>query len=80
VLVTKPPDLTLISQRRAGAFPIDALAKLIDGRELPKAHGTREMPIWGKQLTEAASDDAMAEQVVRGEVMMILVYLQSIQR
>ncbi len=79
-LVTKPPDLTLISQRRGGTFPLEDLAKLIDGRELPKAHGTREMPIWGKQFTEAASDDAMAEQIARGEVLMILVYLRSIQR
>ena len=28
-------------------FPFDRVYQIIDGRQEVKAHGTREMPIWG---------------------------------
>jgi hypothetical protein len=41
------PNLRTLSQRNHGEFPTDAVASYIDGRNLPTAHGTRNMPVWG---------------------------------
>lgn len=41
------PNLRLLDARYGGAFPEDAVAGLIDGRNLPDAHGARQMPVWG---------------------------------
>lgn len=79
-LTTPPPDLTTIAQRHDGEFPMPELARTIDGRDLPESHGTREMPAWGQQLSGGIKDKEMAERIVRGQVLEILVYLESIQR
>jgi mono/diheme cytochrome c family protein len=49
-LLTKPTDLTTLSKRNAGVFPAQRVYEIIDGRELVKAHGSREMPVWGKRF------------------------------
>jgi mono/diheme cytochrome c family protein len=41
------PNLRTLAMRNGGAFPADAVAAYIDGRELTAAHGDRQMPIWG---------------------------------
>ena len=79
-LVKPPPDLTRISARRAGAFPMRELAELIDGRASPSAHGSREMPVWGQRFADEVLDDPQQAEIVRGKVLMLLVYLQSIQQ
>jgi mono/diheme cytochrome c family protein len=46
-LKTQPADLTTISRRNGGIFPVDRVSKIIAGDELVTAHGSREMPVWG---------------------------------
>ena len=41
------PSLRTLEQRNGGEFPVEAVAGYIDGRNLPAAHGTRLMPVWG---------------------------------
>jgi mono/diheme cytochrome c family protein len=79
-LRTAPTDLTRIAERHKGEFPMDEIAKLIDGRDLPAAHGSREMPVWGERLGRDFEGDPAREQVIRGQLLMLLVYLQSIQK
>jgi mono/diheme cytochrome c family protein len=75
-----PPDLTRISQRRGGAFPIGEIALFIDGRfDLP-SHGSRDMPIWGARLGETIPESNLAEEIVRGKIATLIEYLKSIQR
>ena len=50
-LKTHPSDLTMLAKNNKGVFPYKAITEIIDGRKAFKAHGTREMPIWGYQLT-----------------------------
>jgi mono/diheme cytochrome c family protein len=50
-LKTHPSDLTVLTRKNNGVFPYKAITEVIDGRKAFKAHGTREMPIWGYQLT-----------------------------
>jgi hypothetical protein len=42
-----PPDLTQLAKKNGGVFPLNAIYETIDGRQELKAHGSREMPIWG---------------------------------
>lgn len=75
-----PADLTRISARRGGAFPEGELARFIDGRFAVQAHGTREMPIWGQRLGERIPEAGVSEEVVRGQISVLVEYLRSIQR
>lgn len=79
VLRETPKDLTRIAQRRRGAFPKAELVRKIDGRDVAIAHGTREMPVWGKDFGEAVTPGTAAETVRRGTAQLIVDYLATIQ-
>lgn len=51
LLKTAPPDLTMLSKKNGGKFPADRVAAMIDGRELVKGHGDRDMPAWGNRYS-----------------------------
>jgi len=70
-----PADLTQISQRNGGAFPVDRMHQIIDGRADVLAHGDREMPVWGQAFLERTDNEAE----VRTKVHQLTVYLESIQ-
>jgi len=75
-----PADLTRIATRRGGSFPEGEIARFIDGRFTVVAHGTREMPIWGQRLGEQIPEAGVSEEVVRGQISVVVEYLKSIQR
>ena len=75
-----PADLTRIATRRGGSFPEGEIARFVDGRFTVVAHGTREMPIWGQRLGEQIPDAGVSEEVVRGQISVVVEYLKSIQR
>jgi mono/diheme cytochrome c family protein len=52
-LVSQPSDLTTLAKRNGGVFPAQRVHKIIDGREDVEAHGTREMPVWGREYQSA---------------------------
>lgn len=75
-LETIPPDLTKINYRRgAMEFPVAEIARIIDGRLLSKAHGPREMPVWGQVYEEGG----MEEGEIKGKKGELVAYLMSIQ-
>jgi mono/diheme cytochrome c family protein len=43
-----PPDLTVLAKNNGGVFPFSNVYEVIDGRKAVAAHGTREMPAWGR--------------------------------
>ena len=56
-LKSKTPDLTAISKRNGGKFPLAKVEKIISGEEqLPGGHGVREMPLWGPVFSQIAWD------------------------
>ena len=78
LLKVRPPDLTLIAQRRGGTFPDDEIYKIIDGQEaLEAGHGNREMPIWGETFANAENVD---EVMVPKKIYQLIAYLKTIQR
>jgi hypothetical protein len=78
-----PPDLSMISKRNNGQFPVSRMYAIIDGREVVKDHGTRAMPTWGSLfLTDTIWEGCsqVDEQIVRGRILELILYLDSIQK
>ena len=56
-LKVPPADLTRISARNAGKFPLMRIDRIISGEEQTgSGHGTREMPVWGTIFSQVARD------------------------
>ena len=76
-LSTPPTNLRLLSERYGNPLPEDQIARFIDGRADVKAHGPRDMPVWGEEAwkydgkgNKGRTSDWVAE---------LITYLQSIQ-
>lgn len=79
LLKVKPADLTQLSKKYNGSFPFWRVYKVIDGRQVVRGHGTSEMPIWGAQF-QMGTAGAGAEAFVRGRILQLVYYLQSLQQ
>jgi len=84
-LATKPANLTLI-EKRHGKFDRKWLKAYIDGRSMPRAHGTSQMPVWGRWFALQATaggllqeDRITIEKQVNQRIDHLLGYLKSIQ-
>ncbi len=75
-LKTPPADLTNIAQKYNG-FPSEKIGTWIDGVKATTAHGSREMPVWGKRFSDERRG---GEAVALGEVYALSKYLESIQK
>src|SRR5262245_4325638 len=85
-LRTTPPSLRKLAARRNGVFDVNEIVKIIDGRDMPRAHGTPEMPIWGSLFRFVAelsgilqSDIEDSEKDAQDHVQDIAKYLETIQ-
>jgi mono/diheme cytochrome c family protein len=74
-LTTPPANLRLLSDRFGNPLPEDQVARFIDGRAEVKAHGPRDMPVWGKRFYSQTHDEAAVRAMIRD----LVAYLQSIQ-
>jgi mono/diheme cytochrome c family protein len=82
-LRTPPADLTRLSEKYGTPLSREPLAAFIDGREDVIAHGPREMPVWGRRFLEEgdpASPQLHAEAAVHRTILVLIDYLESIQR
>ncbi|MBI3756798.1 MAG: c-type cytochrome [Deltaproteobacteria bacterium] len=79
MFTVKPADLTQISKKNNGEYPFWKVYRTIDGREDIKSHGTRDMPIWGSDFRYEVGTNVLAESQVRGRILELVYYLQSIQ-
>jgi len=74
------PDLTRIAARDGGDFPMEDVRRAIDGRWDRRAHGARDMPVWGWQLYDISStNDAEERAIVDSMIDRLIGYLRSIQ-
>ncbi|HZY60454.1 MAG TPA: hypothetical protein VFE56_11860, partial [Candidatus Binataceae bacterium] len=74
---TPPANLRLLSERYGNPLPVDQIARFIDGRADIKAHGPRDMPVWGE---EARKNPDGSTRKLRDWVADVVAYLQSIQK
>lgn len=88
LLKKAPPDLTLLSKKSGGKFPDERVAAMIDGREMVKGHGDRDMPAWGDRYSKDGVKAAAyyadmpykdTEMFVKNRIGALMDYLKSIQ-
>ncbi len=76
MMTSKPANLTLLAKNNKGEFPFGHAYDTVDGRNILLAHGTRDMPIWGKELKRAGLG---GETDLRGQLVETLIFLRTIQ-
>ncbi|HKN01373.1 MAG TPA: cytochrome c [Candidatus Binataceae bacterium] len=75
-LTTPPANLRLLSERYGNPLPASQIARFIDGRSDVKAHGTRDMPVWGQRFYVEGSAN---EADIKARIAKLVAYLQTIQ-
>lgn len=83
-LKVTPPDLTLLSKKNGGTFPLERVYGVIDGRQEVKGHGPRDMPIWGRDYQIKAGEFYAdnyydPEAFIRGRILALIDYLNRMQ-
>ncbi len=83
LLKRSPPDLTQLSRKNGGVFPIDRVYQTIEGGTVA-AHGSREMPIWGRDYRIQGAEYFMdvpydPEVYVRTRLLWLVEYLSRLQ-
>lgn len=74
------PSLTKLSANNDGKFPMLDVIQAIDGRQGTRGHGY-PMPVWGDRFTAHTSGTGPygSEAIVRGRILSIAYFLESIQ-
>jgi len=85
--LTKPVlDLTVLAKNNKGVFPFDRVYQIIDGRQEVKAHGPREMPVWGRAFNTETSiyfdnyPPQDSESAVRSRILALTEYVYRLQK
>jgi mono/diheme cytochrome c family protein len=78
-LKVEVPDLTRFAQRRGNYFDRDLVERVIDGRHVIGAHGTRTMPVWGEVLAQPQLGNPDAERATRVVIARLADYLWQLQ-
>ena len=76
------PDLTTLASANEGNFPFLKVFMTVDGRTQLEGHGA-PMPVWGERFATSSETDLGAygtELMVRGRILSLVNYLESIQQ
>ena len=82
IISIEMPDLTILSRRYGGSFPLVDVVRQIDGRVEMRGHGG-PMPVFGALLTgpSAVVDTAAGDPIVtKAAVLAVADYLEGLQR
>jgi len=83
VLVLQPPDLTQLTTRNEGVFPVTRVVMRIDGRDPLVSHGS-PMPVYGPFFESDLALPLKAETgqpiLTSPEIIQLIAFLQSIQQ
>lgn len=79
-LAVEVPDLTRFSRRHGEYFDRALVERIIDGRHVIAAHGTRTMPVWGEDLSRAYLGDSNAERAARLVIVRLADYVWQLQK
>ncbi len=81
-LKTDAPDLTTLAKRNGGVFPVAQTFDTIEGAG--KGHGTRDMPIWGREYKVRAGEYYVdvpynPDAFVSGRILALIEHLNKLQ-
>lgn len=74
------PDLTQTAGRLQGTEGRERLIRIIDGRYIIGAHGTRVMPVWGEDLSRLEIGNPEAERSSQVIIARLADYVTGLQR
>ena len=75
-LKVPPPDLTQLAKKHGGKFNAADVEQTITGAgQMPAAHGSRDMPLWGPVFRSLAADTNVTALRVKN----LVKYIESIQ-
>jgi mono/diheme cytochrome c family protein len=77
-LSRQPANLRKLGDKYGMPLPAHRIAELIDGRDTIRAHGTRDMPVWGERLYEVGQGEK-GETGIGDVIAKIIAYLGTIQ-
>lgn len=75
-LKVPPTDLTTLAKQNQGKFPEDRVAAVLSGKAMVPAHGSSDMPVWGKVFW-SLSEGHKGE--VQTRIANLTKYLESVQ-
>jgi len=83
-LTKSATDLTVLARQNGGVFPMNRVYEVIDGRTDVKAHGGRDMPVWGRDYNLKAAEYYMdvpydPDAYVRGKILSLIDYIYRMQ-
>jgi mono/diheme cytochrome c family protein len=70
----RPADLTQLTRKNNGKFPVYRVANVIQGVDISAAHGSRDMPVWGTVFRSLRPD------TVKLRIDNLTNYVESLQR
>jgi mono/diheme cytochrome c family protein len=78
-LKVPPDDLTTLAQRHGGKFPADYVATVLrSGVQEAKAHGSKDMPIWGPLFASLGNGSTASPEVAQ-RIHNLSQYIESLQ-
>lgn len=79
-LKIKVPDLTVLKKNNKGIYPLDSVMSTIDGRRAVRAHGDRQMPVWGEVFHKELEKEKYKELTTLLKAKVIAEYIGTLQR
>lgn len=79
-LKIKVPDLTVLKKNNKGIYPLDSVMSTIDGRRVVRAHGDRQMPVWGEVFSQELEKEKYTELTTLLKAKVIAEYIGTLQR
>ena len=85
---TMPANLTVLSKNNGGVYPFSKVYEAIDGRRKIAAHGTSQMPLWGRYFMDTTRREGMQDptpleeqesKIVQGRILSLVYYLYTLQ-
>ena len=78
-----PTDLTTLTKRNGGVFPVSRMYEMIEGGNGP-SHGARDMPVWGQDYRIRAGEYYVdmpydPEAFVRSRILALIEYINRLQ-
>ncbi len=79
-LKIKVPDLTILAKQHRGVYRLDDVIATIDGRRSVRAHGERDMPVWGDKFYSEAEGKKYPELSTLLKAKIIAEYVGTLQK
>jgi mono/diheme cytochrome c family protein len=79
-LKVKMPDLTALKRSNKGTYPVERVMSSIDGSRVVRAHGTRNMPVWGEVFRQEHEKEKYTELTSLLTAKLIAEYIGTLQK